>query len=65
MIINFIYLHLGQEILRDERLNVNSAEYLLEDFGTFKDGVQLIVLVFPTNILGSFILSVYLTLQGK
>ncbi len=65
MIIDFIYLHLGQDILRDERLNVNSAEYLLEDYGIFKDGVQLIVLVFPTNILGSFILSVYLTLQGK
>ncbi len=65
MIINFIYLHLGQEILRDVRLNVNSAEYLLEDYGTLKDGVQLIVLVFPTNILVSFILSVYLTLQGK
>ncbi len=64
-IINLIYLYLGQEILRDEKLSINSADYLLEDYVTFKDSGQSIVLAFPTIIMICFILSVYLTLQGK
>ncbi len=60
-----VYLHLGQKILGDENLNVIMADHLLEDYVTFRDSVQMIVLTFPTTVLISFILGAYLVLQGN
>ena len=55
----------GKDVLTDVKLNLNAADYLLEDFVQFKDSVQIMVLSFPTIVLTTFIMSVYLALKGN